>query len=559
MNVLVLNGSPKGVGSNTYRITDAFLSGIKAELGEDVTVDTVLVSAAHIGHCRGCFGCWTATPGNCVIHDDMEEILPKILEADVLVWSFPVYYFGMPSKIKALLDRTLPMFLPYLRERPDGGIIHPTRQPVKEDGRTSGSGFPGSTVLISTGGLGMLKNNYEALLKQFDILCGGSYERILCPQGAALPFVGAEEYLSCAREAGREYARNGRIQAETARKLDTPLYSYEQYTQMADASWDMKSDTENLTEAEKERSAAERFTRQMAATYHPESFDGTERVFEIYYTDVKIGYQLVMGKGRCEVRAENAGPYTTRVETPLTVWQDISKGIYSGEQAMMEGKYRTLGDLKLLISWGRYFGSNHDSGSETKTGDAGTGSAGTEKAGKKTNMTILIMPWFVIWVLLTINPVIGGIAGVCASACIHFANLKWNLTVYDYSSCLCVSVFSLLALLDFDMQIVVPLAYLSFGVMWLLSCFTHIPLTAHYSKENYNGDDALKNPLFMRTNRILTICWGVLYLITPIWTYFIMGSSAPYLTALVNTICPALLGVFTGWFQKWYPAKIARG
>lgn len=357
-----------------------------------------------------------------------------------------------------------------------------------------------------------------------------------------------EEYLSCARRAGGEYARDGRFQAETERKLSAPLYAPEQYIQMANASWEIQDDGKQLTKEEKECGAAERFTKQMAATYRPESFDGTERVFEIYYTDAKIGFQLVMGRERCEVCAESSGPYTTRVETPLTVWQDIAKGEYSGEQAMMEGKYKTLGDLKLLISWGRYFGSGAGHREEVKI-----------KPRKKTNMTLLILPWFVIWLLLTIHPIIGGIAGVLTAVGIHFANLKWELTIYDDISCFCVSVFSLLALLRFDMQIVVPLAYLSFGVMWLLSCATHIPLTAHYSKENYNGDDALKNPLFLKTNRILTVCWGVLYLVTPIWTYFIMGSSMPYLTALANTICPAALGAFTNWFQKWYPAKIARG
>lgn len=551
MNVLVLNGSPKGKKSNTYRITDAFLSGMKTELGERITVDTITVSAEHIEHCKGCFACWTSTPGECAIHDDMQRILPEILDADILIWSLPIYYFGMPSKIKALLDRTLPMFQPYLVKRPDGGIIHPARYPAKEGKKGTDIGFPGDCVLISAGGLGMAENNYEALLKQFDILCGGSYARILCPQGGAFPYDNVEEYLSCARQAGIEYARDRRLQAETAQKLDAPLYPPKQYMQMADASWDIKNDTESLTEADKEKGAAERFTRQMAATYHPESFDGTKRVFEIYYTDAKIGYQLVMGKSGCEVQPENYAPYTTRVETPLTVWQAIARGEYSGEQAMMEGKYRTLGDLKLLISWGRYFGQNN--GERDKTAFE------RKMPAKRTKMPLMLAPWCLIWLLLSINPTVGGIAGIGIAVCMHFANIRWELTVYDYISCFCVSLFGLSALFGFDMQVVVPLSYLCFGVMWLLSCLTAIPLTAHYSKMDYNGDDALKNPLFMKTNRILTICWGVLYLITPIWTYFIMGSSMPYLTAFVNLICPALLGVFTKWFQKWYPAKVARG
>ena len=108
-------------------------------------------------------------------------------------------------------------------------------------------------------------------------------------------------------------------------------------------------------------------------------------------------------------------------------------------------------------------------------------------------------------------------------------------------------------------RIVVPLAYLAFGVMWTVSCFVKIPLTAHYSMNAYDGEKALENPLFMKTNRILTLMWGILYLLTPIWTYAMMGTGIGYLTGAVNSILPFMLGIFTRWFQKWYPAKVARG
>ena len=108
-------------------------------------------------------------------------------------------------------------------------------------------------------------------------------------------------------------------------------------------------------------------------------------------------------------------------------------------------------------------------------------------------------------------------------------------------------------------RIETPLSYLSFGVMWTVTCFSKIPLTAHYSMNGYNGEDALQNPLFMKTNWILTLMWGILYLLTPIWTYFIMGTKIKSYIGAVNSILPILMGIFTVWFEKWYPAKIARG
>lgn len=65
--------------------------------------------------------------------------------------------------------------------------------------------------------------------------------------------------------------------------------------------------------------------------------------------------------------------------------------------------------------------------------------------------------------------------------------------------------------------------------------------------------------LFISTNRILTICWGILYLCTPIWTFFLMQTDFSKLISLVNSVFPALLGIFTWWFQKWYPARKAAG
>ena len=105
----------------------------------------------------------------------------------------------------------------------------------------------------------------------------------------------------------------------------------------------------------------------------------------------------------------------------------------------------------------------------------------------------------------------------------------------------------------------IPASYFLFGLIWTASCFTKVPLTAHYSKNSYNGDAALRNPIFMRTNRILTAAWGILYLLTPIWTYFIIQTDAASFVGAINSVLPALMGAFTAWFQTWYPRHIARG
>lgn len=92
MNVLVINGSPKGVKSNTYRLTTAFLEGMKQELQN---IQTRELSSSHmdIKPCIGCFSCWNCTPGQCCIQDDMSQVIQNLLWADITIWSFPLYYF----------------------------------------------------------------------------------------------------------------------------------------------------------------------------------------------------------------------------------------------------------------------------------------------------------------------------------------------------------------------------------------------------------------------------------------------------------------------------------
>jgi len=84
-----------------------------------------------------------------------------------------------------------------------------------------------------------------------------------------------------------------------------------------------------------------------------------------------------------------------------------------------------------------------------------------------------------------------------------------ELTVYDKISMAVVSLLSVLTLQN-DIKIISIVAgYLAFGLMWLLSCFTREPLCAAYVKYDYNGEDALNNPIFMKTNYVLAVGWGI--------------------------------------------------
>lgn len=282
----------------------------------------------------------------------------------------------------------------------------------------------------------------------------------------------------------------------------------------------------------------------MAALYKP---NGEERVLEFYYTDIAKTYQILLTKQGSHVITDDFKPYTTRIETPFSVWRSIARGEISGQEAMFRRHYKVLGDFNLMMKWDNLFGSSAPSKRKE------------QKPRSKTNMVLLLAPWIVIWVAIAINPIVGGAVGIAAAALIPLLWIAFRPVIYEQISIPIVVGLSLMALLGADVRLIVSGSYLLFGLLWLIGAYPKIPLTAHYSAMGYGEEAAFANPLFISTNRILTGAWGVLYLITPIWTYIVMETElSPYVGA-INSILPALMGAFTAWFQKWYPARYARG
>ena len=172
---------------------------------------------------------------------------------------------------------------------------------------------------------------------------------------------------------------------------------------------------------------------------------------------------------------------------------------------------------------------------------------------------MFLIPWIVFWIAANIHAFWGSMISIFVCCLLPLLFYKTKKTVYDVISGALVSIFSILLLINLPAVIVTPLSYFAFGIMWSLSACLKIPLSAEYSMNDYGGESALQNPMFIKTNRILTAAWGILYLITPVWTYFIMCTDAGSYIGIINSILPAIMGIFTVWFQKWYPKKIARG
>lgn len=102
--ILVLSGSFRKHG-NSDLLCDEFVRGA-TESGNDV--EKIFINDRKINFCRGCGVCNTAH--KCVQKDDMEEILNKMVAADVIVMATPVYFYTMNGQMKTLIDRTVPRY-----------------------------------------------------------------------------------------------------------------------------------------------------------------------------------------------------------------------------------------------------------------------------------------------------------------------------------------------------------------------------------------------------------------------------------------------------------------
>ena len=92
-------------GSNSDMLAEQFIEGVKATGNE---VEKVSLAGKNIQFCKGCMACQKL--GRCVIKDDVNDIMAKVLKADVICWATPIYYYEMSGQMKTLIDRMNAMY-----------------------------------------------------------------------------------------------------------------------------------------------------------------------------------------------------------------------------------------------------------------------------------------------------------------------------------------------------------------------------------------------------------------------------------------------------------------
>ncbi len=100
MIILGIYGSPRK-GGNSDVLLDATLEAAR-EAGAEV--ETIYCRDLKMSGCLECGGC--DKTGECVVDDGMQAVYPLLKEAEAIVLSAPVFFYGVPAQCKALIDRS---------------------------------------------------------------------------------------------------------------------------------------------------------------------------------------------------------------------------------------------------------------------------------------------------------------------------------------------------------------------------------------------------------------------------------------------------------------------
>ena len=92
-------------GSNSNALAEQFAKGAEAAGHQ---VELVSLRGKEIKFCIGCLSCQKT--GACVIKDDVPAIMDSVLNADVVCWATPIYYYEMSGQMKTLIDRMNAMY-----------------------------------------------------------------------------------------------------------------------------------------------------------------------------------------------------------------------------------------------------------------------------------------------------------------------------------------------------------------------------------------------------------------------------------------------------------------
>ncbi len=170
VKVLGIAGSPRR-GGNTDLLLDEALKAAEAAGAE---VEKIYVRDYEIAPCIECNACFKL--GRCVVKDDMQEVYPKLLEADRIIFASPIFFMGVTGWAKALIDRCQALWAKkYVLEQP---VVETEREAQRKGIFISVGGTKGSKLF--EGAIRTVKIFFDALDVKYS---GGLFYRSIDDKG----------------------------------------------------------------------------------------------------------------------------------------------------------------------------------------------------------------------------------------------------------------------------------------------------------------------------------------------------------------------------------------
>ena len=346
MKILAIQGSPRGKAGNTEFVLHEFLKGAESVGARS---ETIYLKEKKIKPCKGCFTCWTTTPGLCAIKDDMAELMRKVRECDIIIYATPLYYYNMTAQLKAFQDRLLPLLDPHLIKKGDT-YRHPQRyEHSRKMVLLSNCGFPETTHF----------DGLRHVFRQFDTtpLIG----EILVPAGELLK----QENLRSQRtaiykaifQAGVELIKEGRVSEKTEKIIQDPIFSTDDIAAMGNLWWDsyLSGKAEGKPQVSKIYDIR-LILRVMAIAFNPAVDCNLNAVIQFSVTGKQPGeWFLAIKNGHCTFNEGVSKQPSLTIKTPSEIWLAIANKEIDGQQAFVKGKYTAEGDMELMMNMKNLF------------------------------------------------------------------------------------------------------------------------------------------------------------------------------------------------------------
>jgi len=234
MRITIFNGSPWAEEGHTHIMTRNFAMGA---IYAGAKVRVIQLSTKKIKPCNECGTCFYKTPGECVIKDDMQDLIKKFMSSDVVAFATPVYIDNVTALMKVFIDRLLPILKPRYVKDTTGCYRHSRRF----------NKYPGFLVISSCAMPD--QNNFQVIKLFFKRMARTMHTEVLgeiCHAAAGVLLLSREElrfrpmaseYKKLLAEAGIKFVKVGRIDKEMTQRLQQPIIDPDEYVNYANKMW----------------------------------------------------------------------------------------------------------------------------------------------------------------------------------------------------------------------------------------------------------------------------------------------------------------------------------